>query len=493
LLRFLLAAGFYLFLAGLLFVTHYGFLDLPFFWDEMGHFIPAALDLWRDGEWIPKSVTPNVHPPGVMAWLTVCWSVAGFSVESTRAAMLLLAGALILVTFLLALELSRGSPSALPLLPPALLVASPLFFTQSMMAQLDMPAALFGTLALYLFLRRRYWDSAAVCTVLVMVKETGLVVPLVMGAWLAWQREFRRAAFFLLPPAALALWLIALRTATGHWFGSEAFAEYNVYYTLHPVRIALALFRRLYYLLFAEFRWIAVLLVIAAWRRGAPFRGYPWNLIAMLAAAYVLMFSLAGGAHLERYLLPVLPLLYLATGVAVAALPVRAGRAAVLALGVGLTAGLLWNPPWPFPHENNLSMVKLAWLHRDTARYMDRLYPNAVVATAWPLSAGLRDPDFGYVERPRNVVAIPDFRRSNLQALDSETFDILVLYSRDWDPEENWIRLPFVESLMRRYYGYEPQVAAAELMQRYGLYRVRREELGGYWVEILARRNFTGK
>jgi hypothetical protein len=361
-----------------------------------------------------------------------------------------------------------------------------------MMAQLDMPAALFGTLALYLFLRRRYWDSAAVCTVLVMVKETGLVVALVMGAWLAWRREFRRAALFLLPPAALALWLIALRTSTGHWFGSEAFANYNLDYALHPVRIALALVRRLYYLFFAEFRWIALLLLIVAWRRGAPLRGYPWTLIAILAGAYVLMFSLAGGAHLERYLLPVLPLLYLATGAAVSALPVRAGRSAVLALGVGLTAGLLWNPPWPFPHENNLSMVKLAWLHRDAARYLDRFYPEAVVATAWPLSAGLRDPDFGYVERPRRVVEIPDFRRSNLHVLDSKNFDILVLYSRDWAPEESWTRLPFVEALMRLYYGYEPPLGAAELIERYGLHRVRREQLGGYWVEILAKRNLSG-
>src|SRR5712691_9915312 len=35
------------------------------FWDELGQFIPAALDLYHDGAWVPHSTLPNVHPPGL--------------------------------------------------------------------------------------------------------------------------------------------------------------------------------------------------------------------------------------------------------------------------------------------------------------------------------------------------------------------------------------------------------------------------------------------
>ena len=50
-------------------LSHATFLKLPFFWDELGQFVPAALDIFRDGAWIPHSTVPNVHPPGVMAYL----------------------------------------------------------------------------------------------------------------------------------------------------------------------------------------------------------------------------------------------------------------------------------------------------------------------------------------------------------------------------------------------------------------------------------------
>ena len=50
--------------AVLVVAPHLPFLRLPFFWDELGQFVPASLDLYRDGAWIPRTATPNAHPPG---------------------------------------------------------------------------------------------------------------------------------------------------------------------------------------------------------------------------------------------------------------------------------------------------------------------------------------------------------------------------------------------------------------------------------------------
>ena len=55
-------------------LTHAAYFDLPYFWDEMGQFVPAALDIYHDGAWIPHSTVPNAHAPGVMAYLAGVWS-----------------------------------------------------------------------------------------------------------------------------------------------------------------------------------------------------------------------------------------------------------------------------------------------------------------------------------------------------------------------------------------------------------------------------------
>ena len=91
--------------AAVLVLAHGPLLDLPFYWDELGQFIPASLDILHGGHWIPQSTLPNVHPPGLMAWLAGTWLVAGYSIESTRIAMLLLAAGGALCAFLLAVEL----------------------------------------------------------------------------------------------------------------------------------------------------------------------------------------------------------------------------------------------------------------------------------------------------------------------------------------------------------------------------------------------------
>ncbi len=79
---------FLLLFAAPLFAIHIPLLSLPFFWDEHGQFIPTALDLLRTGAWIAHSTTPNVHPPGVEAYLVLWYKLFGFSIPLTRVAML---------------------------------------------------------------------------------------------------------------------------------------------------------------------------------------------------------------------------------------------------------------------------------------------------------------------------------------------------------------------------------------------------------------------
>jgi hypothetical protein len=121
-------------------LSHGPLLYTPFYWDETGQFIPAALDLFHTGALIPHSTLPNVHPPGVMAYLAFFWHIFGFSIAGTRVAMLLLAAFGVLCTFLLGLEHSREAPGTPGFVVLVMISISPLFFAQAMLAQLDMPA-----------------------------------------------------------------------------------------------------------------------------------------------------------------------------------------------------------------------------------------------------------------------------------------------------------------------------------------------------------------
>ncbi|HEX6546546.1 MAG TPA: hypothetical protein VF023_09590, partial [Bryobacteraceae bacterium] len=396
---------------------HFGLLNLPYFWDEQGQFVPTALDLLRNGSWVAHSVVPNIHPPGVELYLVLWYKVFGYSIVITRFAMLLVAGAGLLVLFLLSIELCRGVPGLPAFLPPVLLILSPLFFMQGMMAQLDMPAMVLTLLALLLFLRRRFVVCALVCVALVLTKETGAVTALVLCCVLVWKRQFRTAAYYLGVPVALGAWLLLLHHQTGYWTGDPGFAQYNIWYPLQPVHIVTTFLRHLFYLFFAEFRWIGTVLILLVRKRLWAYRSSEWAVTGLVCAANFLLVTLLGGAALERYLLPILPFFYIVVTIALWQLPKLPRFAIGTALAAGLICSLFWNPPYPFPFENNYAMVDFVGLQEAASYYIQDRLPGARIATAWPYTAGLRDPDFGFVDRPQKVVETNDFHVDSIRAI----------------------------------------------------------------------------
>jgi hypothetical protein len=455
----------HLFIFFLLFTTplvflHVALLNLPYFWDELGQFIPSALDLLRHGWWIAHSTVPNIHPPGVEAYLVLWYKIFGYSIVTTRVAMLIVAGAGLLVVFLLSIELCRGVPGLPAFLPPVFLALSPLFFMQSMMAQLDMPAMTLTLLALLLFIRKRFISSALACLVLVLVKETGAVTALVLFCVLVWLRQFRHASFYLCVPVALGTWLLVLHHKTGYWTGDPGFAHYNIWYSLHPVRLAVTLLRRLYYLFFAEFRWIGTALVIVLRDRLWPYRSFIWAVTGMVCAANVLEVTILGGAALDRYLQPVLPVFYIVVAIALALMPKVLRLVAATALGAALLASLFWNPPYPFPFENNYAMVDFVELQQTAADYIQSHLPESRVATAWPYTQALRSPDYGYVAHPFKIVETHDFHFDSVRSIPRASYDILVVYTRTWAPAGGVTSLPFVRGFLSKFYGYEPEITS---------------------------------
>jgi 4-amino-4-deoxy-L-arabinose transferase-like glycosyltransferase len=470
--------------AAVLVVTHLSFVSLPYFWDEAGQFIPAALDLLHDGAWIPHSTLPNIHAPAIPAYLAAVWRIVGFHPEATRLAMLILASIGVLVSFLLSIELSRNARGAPAFLAAGMLMVSPIFFAQSMLAQLDAPAMLFTILALLLFLQNRIPLAAAACVALVLVKETGAITPLVFAVWLARERRWRDAAWFGLPFLALAGWIFVLKRQTGHWAGNDAFAEYNLWYPLHPARLLATLFRRLYFLLVANFHWIGAAAVVYIWRRSRFFRGRSWAIAGVLVAAHVVLFSALGGAALNRYLLPILPVVFAAMAAAITMLPPKSRRIATVAMVAGLGVSNFVNPPYPFPFEENLAFVDFLKLHRDAADYLTHWFADPVVQTAWPMTAELQRPELGFTPRKLRVHTLPDLTPSTLGAIDWSRAQIVVVFSRDWDPRTNVMRWGPLAKLWQNVYRFSPGATQEESRERIPFPIDATFNRGGQWVDI---------
>ena len=489
-------------------VLHLPLLDLPYYWDEAGYYIPAALDFLHSGLLIPQSTLTTGHTPLVPVYLATMWHLFGYSPVVTRAAMLLFAAATITALYALARFVVNREVAVWSAL---LLALSPVFFAQSSLAHLDLTAGLFTTLAVLTLLRQSRSAGpvfALAASLAVLSKETAVV--LLPGAWaFAWFRRKERRAFawvwLTLPLLPLLAWAVYYHHVTGFWTGNREYLDYNLYSALHPVRIFLSLLRRLHQFFIGGFNWLLVAgaglgIWWAAKNRPAPPPGAPDEetrrrrgdflfLAVGLTAVYILMLSVVGGAILRRYFLPVFPLFFLLAVMFLFHLPKRLARSVVLVVAVCFSGSWFLNPPYPFPFEDNLAYADFVRLHQQAAQYLESQPGQPRILTAWPASDELARPFLGYVHRPLRVVSIRGFRPEDFRGVSPDSFDLLYLYSRKWEPAHNLLmRIPFLQKLQTRYFDYAPQARDESLAAQYGLRLLRQLERRGQWVRIYAKR-----
>jgi hypothetical protein len=353
------------------------------------------------------------------------------------------------------------------------------------MVLLDMPAMTLTVLALLLFLDGRYAWCAAVATALVLVKETAITTPMVFAAWLWFHDKRRREAlYFVAPAAALGLWLFELRHVTGFWLGNAEFASFNVGASLDVSHILYALGRRIYAMFLADGHFLGTAALFAGWRL---LRGRDWNIALWVGASQILVVSIFGGAVLDRYLLPALPILYAAMAIAASAYSRTVRRISQLAMLTLFVIGWFWNPPIPFPYENNLAMVDFVRLQQEAAHYLEDHAANQRIASVWPFTDAILRPELGYVSHPLHPVKIEAFDPVSIDKLNRNDFDVLVVYLHDWPAAGHLLDVPVVRDLVRILNGFRAQADSAEIRTKLGFVPVVRWTGGGQWIEIYVR------
>src|SRR5580658_4074251 len=92
------------------YLSHLTLLNLPYFWDEGGYYIPAAWDFFRTGTLIPVSTVTNAHPPLPSLLLAAWWHLSGFVPSATRTLVCMVAAGALLGVYKLARNL-LGTPA----------------------------------------------------------------------------------------------------------------------------------------------------------------------------------------------------------------------------------------------------------------------------------------------------------------------------------------------------------------------------------------------
>ncbi|MFL6255639.1 MAG: ArnT family glycosyltransferase [Pyrinomonadaceae bacterium] len=471
-----------------LYITHASLLELPYYWDEAGYFIPAARDIYADGSFIPHSTLSNAHPPLVMTYLALAWKLLGFHIWVARAAMTGVAALALTGVYALGCRVANARVALAAVVCTALY---PVFFAQSTLAHLDMMVAALTTWALVCYLPPRdaeplrrvakasqldaeslQGDAGSLrktenvlfrrvfCVFLLalaaLAKETAVLVPVVLCGWelVCWllrKKERlaslvcveRRPAWWsltlLLAGVPLALWFAYHRARTGYTLGNPEYFRYNVESTLNLARILDTIWRRLGHVTLHMNLWALTLAGIAAMflkpRRDGqtqrPRIDVPVQLLFLaLILAHVVALSVVGGAVLARYMLPVLPLVIL-IWVSTLWRRVPAWPLAVALICAAFVYRAEVNPAYNFPWEENLAYRDFILLHRDAAHFLEAKYPEARVLTSWPATDELRNPYYGYTSRALNVVPVENFLPAEIEraAARKSEYDVALLYS----------------------------------------------------------------
>jgi len=493
-----------------LFLTHLSLLRLPYFWDEAGYFVPAAHDLLLTGSLIPHTTLSNAHPPLVMLWLAFWWKFSAFTPAVTRTAMLFVAGFALLGLWRLACDVSNEAVAIATVLCTALY---PVFFAQSSLAHLDMMATALTLWGLAMYIERRPVATVVFLALAPLAKETAIIAPLALFAWelvcpglassreRSWcvqKRSMPKTLSLLLCFVPLAAWLLYHHHGTGYFLGNPEYLRYNLQATANPLRIVLATLLRVWQVSGYLNLFVLTLAAVVAIRRPAlqqpdgslrPRIAVAVQLVfAVVVSAYVVALSIAGGAVLARYMLPVVPLVIL---VCVSTLYRRVRHWVwwIAFTCAAFVVQLFVPPPYRIAPEDILLYRDYVILHKLAANEISARYPRARVLTAWPASDELARPFLGYVKRPLEVVRIENFSPFEMMraAQAAGEFDVVLLFTTKWEPPHPLFRvLPFGRALQERFFDYHedmPPTAAAILL---GGRVVRYLNRNNEWIAIIA-------
>jgi 4-amino-4-deoxy-L-arabinose transferase-like glycosyltransferase len=517
-------------------LTHLTLLRLPYYWDEGGYYIPAALDFYRRFTLIPEFT--NAHPPLPNIILGTLWHLTGLSILATRLTVCAFAAAALTAVFRLTQSLL--SPTA-AFAVTFLTAAYPIWFAQSTLAHADIFAATFTLWAFALYFGEvchperseepassskptndRYLDprpqaaverpphlplarAAAIATLFSLAalsKETAIVEPAILAALHLFlfvrnptqrRTNLRWLITLSTPLLPLIAWYIYHHHKTGFTFGNPEYLRYNATANLTASHIVTSIYYRAIHLFWQRNIWLPILFALACLllpeRNPAPRTPTPFSLLPIpcLILGNWMAFSILGGALLTRYLLPIYPLILILC-VAIWRAHTRHWPWFFLATAAAFISAIWLNPPTAFAPEDNLTYRDMIVVHQQAAAFIEQHYPNATVLTAWPAAAELFKPDLGYVSHPFKVIPLENFTAAELYktAQHPGDFDTALIFPQHYNsPALQRYLLAHPTTRRGREFAEDRDLTPKEVARILGGTIVFEQDRGGEWAAVL--------
>jgi 4-amino-4-deoxy-L-arabinose transferase-like glycosyltransferase len=497
----------FLLLFAMVVLSHLTLLHLPYFWDEGGYYIPAALDFYHTGQLVPHFT--NAHPPLPNILLGTLWHIVGLHIVATRLLVCGFAAAGLLAIFRLTQRLLDATSAIIVTL---LTGVYPIWFAQSSLAHADIFAAAFTLWAFALYLPaqgsetdRRYLSVAALFSLAALSKETSIIEPAALAALevvfflrdrrssLLRQRHLGWIAALCFPALPLMAWFAYHHHVVGFTFGNPEYLRYNATANLTAAHILQALRYRFLHLFWQRNIWMPILFALACLflprRNDAPASLAPSSryAIAVLVVANWFAFSVLGGALLTRYLLPIYPLILIVC-VDLWRTHTRRWLIFATATAVAFISALWLNPPTSFAPEDNLTYRDMIVVHQEAIDFVAQHYPNATVLTAWPVAADVFRPELGYVSRPIKAISIEDFTLPQIRKAAQEPgrYDTAIVFTSHFvTPSFRVYLMDHPNSRSGKEFAASRDLSPAEIAALLGGEIVWQDDRSGEWAAVL--------
>jgi 4-amino-4-deoxy-L-arabinose transferase-like glycosyltransferase len=488
-------------------LSHLTLLRLPYFWDEGGYYIPAALDFYHTGQLVPHFT--NAHPPLPNILLGTLWHIVGFHILATRLLVCAFAAAGLLAIFRLTERLLDPTAAAAVTL---LTAVYPIWFAQSSLAHADIFAAAFTLWAFTLYLPsqgvpalRRQLSVAALFSLAALSKETSIVQPAALAALqlvllirdrrspLLRRQHLGWIAALSFPLLPLVAWFAYHHHVTGFTFGNPEYFRYNATANLTAAHILQAIHYRFLHLFWQRNIWMPILFALACLflprRADAPhsLTNSTLRTVAVLVGANWLVFSILGGALLTRYLLPIYPLILI---VCVNVWRTHTRRWPIFAAvtAAAFISALWLNPPTSFAPEDNLTYRDMIVVDQEAIDFVAAHYPDATILTAWPVAADIFRPELGYVTRPMKAVSIEDFTLPQIRKAAQEPgrYDTAIVFTTHFvTPSFRSYLMSHPNTRRSREFAATRDLTPTEIASILGGHIVWQDDRNGEWAAVL--------
>jgi hypothetical protein len=288
---------------------------------------------------------------------------------------------------------------------------SPVYFAQSGMFLADVPVAALGVASTYFALRRNFLAYVLTASHMVFIKETSiaLLVALLFYLFLTTKPKTWNNLQYLfnysMPLFFIGRFFIWQKLATGYFFFIYPSINIELFnLTTQSIFTQFVIITK--WLFIAQHRYIYWALIVVNIICNRVARGRPELWLLLLICAFS-GYSFSVLYFLLRYLLPVLPYIYL---LGTWSLMELAGREPwKTATATGLLLFSIWylaSGPWSRPSEPfsdngefNLKYLDVVGVHKEMGQFVASEFPHARILTDWPHIVELTKPHVGYVER----------------------------------------------------------------------------------------------